>query len=200
MSQPVWKVLYSTDCERVFIDETGVYSAEMEIAEKVFDAEVGERFIVHRISLARYGVLPQTDMFEEGAAQLVPIGYDPVTYPHPARDYAPWFGKDLPDIAATCGTTVEELIEGLTSAEPGKLASAYRAISGHFGADNFDSYPLDMSEHALGRRWDMQDGRFVVPGPWCAECGERIVPVDEVSGFLHEDPETDEDHTPILDT
>lgn len=149
MAQPTWKLLWSTDCTRLLVDATGVYPPELEIADEVFDAPDAERFVVHRVCLERcQAVRPDPG----GPVYLVPGAWTP-EWAHPLPSYVEWFAKHLGAVASSAGTTEEDIIAGLCSDDPSERASAYQDIIGHFGAHEFDSYPLLLSEEELNKRW-----------------------------------------------
>lgn len=148
MSWPKWKLLTSADTWRILIDETGEYPAELEIADEVYDAKPSARFLVFRLPLDRY-----KEIREDNEIYLVPVGYA-ATWSRPASAYEAWFVKDLPDIARSNGTTEEEIRKQLCSDDPLMLANAYQSIAGYWGWDNFDQYPLRLSEDELNERWN----------------------------------------------
>lgn len=149
MSQPKWKTVMSTDSSRILVDETGVYPAELEIADEVFDAPTKERFIVFRVVMDRLQLIRDDE--DPLKFYLVGGSYKPDWGP-PSK-YEEWFVNDLKDVAQTCGTTVEEMVEELTSDDPVQRSIAYENIGRHHGFENFDSDPLRMSEAKLNKRW-----------------------------------------------
>jgi hypothetical protein len=147
MAQPVWRRVYATDDRQLFVDETGVYAPELEVAQEIDDEPAAERFEVFRFSLDRLKVVTV-----DGASYLVSDKYAP-DWPHPVASYVEWFAKHLPSVAATVGSTESDLISALTCEDPGTRAEAYEAICSHFGYHEFDSYPLTLSEDELNARW-----------------------------------------------
>lgn len=176
--QPSWKILYSTDCERVLIDETGVYSPEMEVCQEIFDSsesstckccdgsgiecdnpdceygrvETGNKFEVFRFSLDRYKIVTWFT-FDTDRRYLVPFAYDTASWKHPIKDYQPWFKERLGSVSLTNGTTVKDIVDGLCSENPKDLAFAYSCIGGHFGFNEFDHAGLTLTEKELDDRW-----------------------------------------------
>lgn len=174
MSQPIWKRLWSTDDTQLFVDTTGVYAPEIEVAEEIFDSatvsecpdcngagddcdnvdcvageiDSGNRFQVFRISCER---------FKKEGTYLVPERWESGWWRHSIKDYEPWFAKDLGAVATFSAVGVDDLIGFLCSADPSDLASAYMAIAGYFGCHEFDSYPLDLSEKEVNARWHSKD-------------------------------------------
>lgn len=67
-----------------------------------------------------------------------------------------WFGDDLDSVASSAGTTRQALVDDLCSDDPVKRWGAYYSVGSHFGWDNFDSEPLDLSERELQAREDRQ--------------------------------------------
>ena len=142
MSQPDWKLLWSTDDTAVFVDQTGTYDPEMVVAQE-YETERGKtRFVVGRFSLEQYQIV--ADYFGKHD-YLVPAKWDR-SWPHPASDYEPWFANRLESVARSCGEDVSDLIDNLTSDDPNDLARAYQDLVGYFGLENFDSSPDSMSE------------------------------------------------------
>ena len=62
-----------------------------------------------------------------------------------------WF--DLDSVASCVGSTREELVKLLNSDNPVDRARAYVDIGSFHGFENFDSYPLDLSEAEMVRRF-----------------------------------------------
>lgn len=115
----------------VFRDETGVYREEMELLEVQHpdaDYDGDLRYEVRRCVLERCtltnGILSDNQFHPE----------------HPA-----WFADGLAGVAATIGSTKEELERLLCSENPLERAEAYRAIGDYHGWDNLDSDSLTLS-------------------------------------------------------
>lgn len=112
----------------VYQDATGVYEDEAVLLQ----ANEDDTYVIWRINLERY---------KRVDGHLVPIKYD-ATWRHSIERYAPWFEKDLPGVAETMNTTVEDLEAALKSVDPVTRAVAYRDIADYLGWVNFDEYPL----------------------------------------------------------
>lgn len=161
MSQPIWKLLYATDYSALYVDTTGVYDPEMQIAEEIFGAPEHERFLVFRFPIERLKRV--TD--EDGFSYVVPYRYEP-SWPYPASQYREWYLDDLASVARSVGTATEALIVALCSESPRDRAWAFEAIGGYHGYDNLDSYPLRISEHRMNAwpEWrDAEDPIHLIP-------------------------------------
>lgn len=132
MSQPHWK-LYKPlgDIGNIYTDTTGVYAPEAEIWQE-YDSDGKTRFQVYRFSLDKLFVKKGKIVNEHGHEE--------------------WFSDRLSDVASSAGTTVARLAKALAGRDIGKRFSAYYDIGGHYGFDNLDSYPLDLSELELEKR------------------------------------------------
>jgi hypothetical protein len=130
MSQPIWKLLKAADYFQVFVDTTGVYPPEAEVAQAVDENE--ESFEVFRFPLERL-------KWVEG--YLVPFRFDS-SWPYAPSRYREWFDDSLSAVAESCGVTRADLEEQLTSADPVALFSVYEAIGGYHGFVNLDDTPL----------------------------------------------------------
>ena len=139
MAQPKWKEIQSADYFRILKDETGEYVEEVEVVEEVGD----EKFLLFRFPLDRL-------KFVRG--YLVPEAYKK-SWPHALPEYVEWFSKDLDKVAQSVGAKVEDLEKALCSADPKRRFSAYEAIAGYHGLENFDSYPIELTEDELDERW-----------------------------------------------
>lgn len=138
MSQPIWKKYKSLgDVGVIYRDTTGVYAPEAEVWQEYEDGGK-TRFQVYRFSLDRLSL---------HRGKPVPYGFHKcVDLPHPIEQYEEWFSKDLDDIARSSGTTKAALARDLCSRDPLRRFWAYHAIGSHHGWENFDQYPLDISE------------------------------------------------------
>ena len=137
--QPKWKALYTTDSERVLVDETGKYAPEMEVAQETHD----DIFHVFRFSL---------DRLKAVKGYLVPGKYR-ADWPHPLSHYEEWFTKSLASVARSAGSTEANLRTALCSVNVKKRAQAYRVIGGYHGFMEFDQRPLTLSSSELDERW-----------------------------------------------
>lgn len=117
----------------VFTDSTGAYPPEMEILEvdSIDDDDETGQWTVYRMALE-----PCT--FTGGI--LSDNRYHP--------DHSAWFADRIDNVADSCGIEPAELVAGLCSADPVKLATAYGALVGYFGPHEFDSYPLQFTDRA----------------------------------------------------
>lgn len=110
------------------------------------------RFQVYRFGLDRFSM--HKELFDEDW-KIIPYGFHLRTdLPYPVESYEQWFSKDLDGIADSVSTTRQELAEALCSADPLDRFWAYDAIGGVHGFENFDDYPLDLSERELKARED----------------------------------------------
>lgn len=140
--QPKWKLLWAGDDNALYVDETGQYDAELAIRQDYDDK--GAKSLVYRFSLE-----PMKVVLVKGKKRLVPAAWEP-SWPHPAHNYAPWFYKDLGDVARSVGRSPQAMVEDLVSSDPNRLARVYQDIGGYFGYENFDSYPDLVSSK---KRW-----------------------------------------------
>lgn len=170
MSQPEWKLHKSTDYFAIFIDTTGVYAPEIELAEETGeDSDGDETFTIYRWSLDQQAyVTLESDDDSPALRYLVPATiartYErmqrgenipwPGPLPHPIPGYVEWFVSGLAGIAASIGRAKLELEIALTSDDIMERAGAYLDIAGYHGAINFDQYPLTgITADALTERW-----------------------------------------------
>jgi hypothetical protein len=143
--QPEWRLFKSLgDLGEIYEDQTGQYEPEVELWE-AYETERGKtRFLVHRFSLERKSLYK---------GRIIPFGFHKrADLPHPIGQYEEWYSKDLGSVASSAGTTKARLARDLTSADPLRRFWAYYAIGGHYGFDNFDSDPLDLSEKEFEKR------------------------------------------------
>jgi len=152
MSQPKWRTIYNTDYSLLQEDETGVYEPEMEIADQVDEDKDGNPlFNIYRFSVDRMKLV--SDDKNPNKFYLVPYRYDE-SYPYPAGMYEAWWVKHLKGIASAVGSSVEDLVEAVTSEDPGTRAEVYEAIGSVEGYMNLDTDPLtDLTEEDLNERW-----------------------------------------------
>lgn len=144
--QPKWKQVGTIgdvnfvdyDGGPVFVDESGVYPAELEYVQNMPVENENHNAYVYRIMLDRLK-LSSTD-------HLIPFRYD-ASWPYPEASYTEWFDEDLYKVCASEGISLEDFYTAITSDNPMALASAYEALARYHGWENFDSYPL----HFLNR-------------------------------------------------
>jgi hypothetical protein len=138
--QPVWKLLANLGDASpleygglfVYIDTTGVYPPEMENVEPNDD----DTFEVHRMTLDRC-------TFVNGVLANNPY--------HP--DLPAWFADSLAGVAACVGSTEDELIGQLCSADPIERANGYRDLASYHGWANFDQYPIELTRPEAEARY-----------------------------------------------
>lgn len=107
-------------------------------------------FHVHRFDIERFKLV--TDPEDYRKVYLVSEGYQP-SWPHPLAAYEEWFASHLEDVARSCSEDPLELAKQFTDPDPRVRAQAYRDVGGYHGFDNFDSYPLELTETQLDARW-----------------------------------------------
>lgn len=145
MSQPSWKCIgHIGDCDPiahgggfVYIDETGVYGPEMTWFEPLDDG-TWER-LEGRTPCQEYRILLENDPENE------------------------WWYDDLASIASFTGRTVEECQADAKSDNLLHRAWLYDSLCHYHGAENFDAYPLTLTEDEMYVRYtdemDMSLGR-----------------------------------------
>lgn len=143
MTQPVWKLVYSTDYSALYIDETGVYPPELQIAQEIDDAPSAERFQVYRFPLERCWQVT----LDDGSTFLTDT--DPDSESLTGVAHKPWFSDSLGDVARFVGSSTDDLVAALCCDDPATLACVYEAIGGYHGYDNLDSYPETWSEYEM---------------------------------------------------
>jgi hypothetical protein len=144
--RPQWRTVWTTDEWRLRVDWTGVYPAELEIAEKEDD-----QYLLYIVQLEQQKLIED----ENGDDRIVPITWSPEWAGLPSTREE-WFIDKLSDIARSAGTPggVEKLVELLCSDDPRALASAYLDIVGHYGPHEFDSDPIRLTEDEFNERWE----------------------------------------------
>jgi hypothetical protein len=161
MTQPKWREVAQTDFYRLLVDDTGVYDPEVEIADEIGDPG----FNLYRVELERFKTV-----IVGGTRYLVPIEWTE-EWPHETPQYQPWFYDDLESIASSTSETREDLISQLCSEDPKERLGVYLSIGGHWGWENFDGYPLVLSEQELHERWEIDEPdpkepfRYRLPDP-----------------------------------
>lgn len=128
MTQPSWKVQIASDYFCIFVDTTGVYAPEIEIAE-------GNE--VYRWSL------DQLQFNEDGD----------LCNTHGHKEWFQSCHGGLKSVASSAGRTVRDLENAFASADLMERAHAYMDVAGHHGAINFDQYPLTLTEKQITKRW-----------------------------------------------
>lgn len=108
------------------------------------------RYKVYRFSLDRCSA--HKGLFDKHW-MIIPYGYHLLSdLQNPIEYYEEWFSKKLDRVAASSDLDHDELVEALCSEDVLERWKAYDAISGYYGPDNFDNYPLDLSEKELADR------------------------------------------------
>ena len=141
MSDPNWKLVYSTDTEALYIDATGEHDPQLAVLDEYETKRGTTRYYFYRFDLEKYKIVHVTED-DTTTRYLVPVAYEP-TWPH-ASQYVPWFYGDLKSITESCDHA--SILEDLCSDDPRKLAHAYNSIGWYHGFHNFDEYPQDWTE------------------------------------------------------
>ena len=149
--QPVWKYVANLGDATpkdhggkfLFQDETGTYPPELDVlVEPSFDNP--RVWLRYRFVLEPLRYLQQND---KGEWVSVSSDLDGVLNDNPYHPHMKvWFADNIKSIADSAGTTKSELIDQLTSDDIMERAWAYITVSDHYGYDEFDSYPIEMTE------------------------------------------------------
>ncbi len=165
MTQPIWKLFSSTDCERIFIDTTGVYSPEMEYAdcikEEDFKLETEAVYYLYKVCLDKYLLNEEGRLVNEYNHEP---WFEDTKHKNPSicinaekSSYcsvcAQWVSFNLKDAARSCGLDPNELRRMFCSDDVSELAYAYTTIYSSHGWNNGDSYPIELTETELNKRW-----------------------------------------------
>ncbi len=152
----------------VYVDRSGVYAPECAKLERITDDSVtgsAERWQVSRWSLDRCtwinGVLSDNRF-------------------HPSKPA--WFADKLASVADTNGITETELRAMLCASDPVLLARGYECLIGHFGAFEFDQYPMTLTRADVYRLYRKECFRSSVR----RATGKRVsrsIPSGEVGPF-----------------
>ena len=133
----------------VYKDATGVYPPEAEVYEPNEDESGGMayRFILER---PRFKTLTEAGKMH---------GFSTKELPASDRNkmwywYNEWFVEKLASVASSCGISKFQLLRLLFSDSPMERAIAYESIVGHFGAFEFDQYPLTLTEREAQKRYE----------------------------------------------
>ncbi len=118
----------------VLVDKTGRYAPEMEVLERM--EHLKNTWQVWRFPMERCtyvnGVLSDNSYHPELAA---------------------WFADDIESTASTMDTDAHTLIRQLCSEDPRERAEGYYCLWTCHGADNFDSYPLELTRREAKARY-----------------------------------------------
>lgn len=104
----------------VYIDETGVYPAEMTWFQPGPD-ETWDK-IGGQTPLEQYRIILERDPTDE------------------------WWWDKIPEVAKSCGQTEDEFRAFATDPNPLKRAWVYDSLIAYFGPHEFDSYPTTQTE------------------------------------------------------
>jgi hypothetical protein len=163
MSQPDWKVVYTTDSEQLLIDKNGIYNPMLEIAEFTEDCSDETEGQLFQVVL---------EQFVQSGSRL----RDRV------NNFQPWFEDDMHDFsdcvanrssyckkcgrhvsryltmaAESVGMTAESLRDSFCSDDPVTLALAHSTVAGCHGYENYDTQPLTMTMRKLKERWNARE-------------------------------------------
>lgn len=64
-----------------------------------------------------------------------------------------WIMLNLSDAARSVSMSADEVRKLFCADDPRERANAYGIVAGYHGWDNFDSYPLKLTEKQLDERW-----------------------------------------------
>lgn len=127
---------------RLYIDASGQYAPEVEIDET--DEDSG-RTMVYRFEMPRMARLPKRIDKERRIVPRFAIGRESKSLPHAPAAYIEWFDRksgDLDSVARSAGReSSNEIRDALCDEDVVVRFHAYMDIAGHYGLDNFDSYP-----------------------------------------------------------
>lgn len=216
MSDPVWKLLWSTDDHTLYVDSTGERDPEVAVLVQIVDDSEIESsrtapYHVHRFTIPRMAVIAQ---YEDGEAIEPPhlveasmlarfdehgVGHENMRqFPKHISAYDEWYADDLASIAASAGRGdpsaladrgdnapdgASALRADLCSADPSVRAWAYLDIVGHWGEDNFDSYPEEWSASEAAE-WPERGKLKIRLSPSDDDDGSITVYSDDVYGAI----------------
>lgn len=148
MSQPNWKIIGQVGDINpvgygggwVLVDTTGVYDPELEYYEP--DLECAYRFSLEQQAVSPSGFLLSARTYGNQAA-----------LPCPIDQYESWFSENLDQVASTIDLPVDELIKLLCSDDPMDLAAGYQALVMFYGWEEFDGYPLELTQDEAEARY-----------------------------------------------
>lgn len=152
--QDEWKTIHQTDSEWLRCKKDGS-EPTIEVAEEIgsYEDEEGieqKKFLLYRFDIERFKLERHPEDFK--TVYLVSANYKP-SWPHALSTYEEWFAKDLDKVASFVGEDPLELAKQFTSEDPQVRAGAYMAVASYHGLPNFDSYPLEINEPDLDKRW-----------------------------------------------
>ncbi len=164
MSQPEWECVgHIGDVDPiahgggfVYRDTTGVYAPCLAYFEPGSDEDWHKTEGATPLQVYRLGLdPPRFKTFMYGSHDQSKLA-DPSSRGTVWRWYNEWFVEDLPSVASSAGTTACKLLRLLFSNSPMDRASAYQDIIGHFGAYEFDQYPLTMTEDEAYAKYEAE--------------------------------------------
>jgi len=152
MRDPRYRTIFQSDYSWLEEDDKG--DAYLEIAQ---EDEDGKKFYVYRFDLE------QLERLKVGGKVLYVLksiadSYRKGKLPYPVETYREWYLRDLKSVASSADTTVRDLLDDLCSDDPRERSRAYEDIGGHYGFDNFDSYPLVMGYKEFEHYWSNEAG------------------------------------------
>lgn len=139
-----WREVWSTDYYRILVDRSGVYAPVAEVADEDEDKNV---FVLFRFDLDSF-------FAKRDDASIVAVG-GMVIWPNGEEYFhAEWFSGSLGSVADSIGCDVIDLQEAFCQNESlPRLFWAYESVAGYHGWENFDSYPIELTEFQLDMRW-----------------------------------------------
>lgn len=150
-NQPQWELVHATDYSALYRDATGVFPPELVIAQTCDDVDEDNieatSAYVYRFSLDR--LYQHAD--DNGGTYLA--------NEHGNREWFQTCHGGLQAVADSIGSSLADLVADLCSDDPRRLASAYEAIGGYRGYENFDSYPQEWTEHEFAE-WPDRGARL----------------------------------------
>jgi hypothetical protein len=136
--QPKWKIVgHVGDVDPisygggfVFIDETGIYPPELAWFEPATDEEWHEKGEESKLEYFR--VVLEKDSSRE------------------------WWYSRLNEITSFLGVSLEELQTAAKSENPLTLAQLYSSLIAFYGAEEFDSYPVTLTEKEANEKFSAE--------------------------------------------
>lgn len=177
--QPVWELVRNIGDASpadyggflIYRDTTGVYCESAEVYQPFDDSDEPHGGMLYRFDLERLKECgcscgckkirnvtytlgnKSTPETTSGGCYFDHISQYDLGLPYPIHTYGEWFWKDLQSVANFADWKLEELREALRSEDPVERAQAYRSIADYHGYENFDSYPLTLTEDEAQARY-----------------------------------------------
>lgn len=163
--QPVWKFAgHIGDVDPVsygggfvYVDETRVYPPELVWLDPASDEEWAEKEDAAEVTVYRFPLDPPRfkTLTEAGKASGFSSSHE---LPASERGktwewYAEWYVSHAGAVAESTGQSAFSLLRSLASKDPMRRASGYWDLVGYFGAYEFDSYPVKMTEAEARERY-----------------------------------------------